>query len=79
MANARISGGIGELNARKVRESFEVALRNCCALLDPTVQVRQLHVENSGLHGIQAAVVAQGGVKVTAGHAVHCQLTHALS
>ena len=52
VTHARISGGIGELNARKVRESFEVALRNCCALLDPTVQVRQLHVENSGLHGI---------------------------
>ena len=56
MANACLSRGIGQLNAREVLKSVEVALGNCCTLLDPFVEVRQFDVKNSGLNGIQAAV-----------------------
>ena len=64
------SGQVGQVRA--------IALCDCCAALNPALQLGQLHVQHSCLNRIEAAVVSQRRVQVALRHTVHRQLPHDL-
>ena len=68
----------GEVHAPKACQLLAIQGRNGPAAIHPAAQMGQLHSEHGSLDGIEAAVVAKGGVQVAARHAMHRQLPDGL-
>ena len=67
-----------KLNASAGCQGVLITGRHGAATLEPTRQTGQFHGQHRGLQGVEAAVVAEVGVQIAAGHAVDGQLTDAL-